>query len=920
MASKLNNMESSTDPKPAADGTDIQTASQRPRPPKLAPRRSSTQDQQKEQRPKPPKLPAKAPSSSSNKELSQSRSRPPKLPPKQPSQSNNVSGSEPISLSVTPVDKPERPSAQRAPSSGQRSRPPKLGPRGSYKKENADSKKENDESLTTILDVRQRTQLTILLAAATATMRDALDDTFDATATLSPNMKSSESMTEDEKIMNPNVHTGEVDVAIYDKERKLLAEREKELSAPKMRELRDAALDWFDDWRVGVIGRVGEVLNSKKEAKKQLDSSTVAENKSHVKDPENKKVDPQDHATSSRREAEEKEFEMLKELYPPVTTPLAKLDEDKRVLILHSMLLLLLSMENYQAPSRILLLYLVTSLNIMQSVLNKDEQKTAQGLLEHAKELSGASATENKAAENRTARKWKVGIASVAGAAVIGITGGMAAPLVAAGVGSIMGGLGLGATAAAGYLGSLAGSTVLVGGLFGAYGGRMTGQMMDNYAREVSDFAFIPVRPDKYRIFGSTSKPHSEKGEEATGKQSPGDRRLRVTIGISGWLTEKEEVATPWRVIGDNSEVFALRWELESLMTLGNAMQEMVSSAAWGYAKKEIVSRTILAEMMSAMWPLALLKVSRVIDNPFSVAKSRAEKTGAVLADALVNRAQGERPVTLIGYSLGARVIYACLHSLAARRAFGLIENVVLIGAPIPSDAKDWTVLRSVVSGRLINVYSENDYVLGFMYRTSSIQLGVAGLQPITDVKGIENVDVSETVSGHLRYRYLVGQILQKIGFEDIDVEDVKREEKALQEMDEAERQRNEKLKQHIPDRYRSKSKGSQDKEEAEEADREAEKMEQSIRERTQQMLMQKGAELLKWSGTGEKDGKASGKYCISGENSSRSLLYLLTVFYTADRIWIIRGFPIYWPRTLFEPEIHLIALLYHLFTISRPC
>ena len=89
--------------------------------------------------------------------------------------------------------------------------------------------------------------------------------------------------------------------------------------------------------------------------------------------------------------------------------------------------------------------------------------------------------------------------------------------LVAAGVGSVMGGLGLGATAAAGYLGALASSTVLVGGLFGAYGARLTGQMMDQYVREMEDFGFVPIR--------NFHRPRKIEKEF---------RRLRVAIGISG--------------------------------------------------------------------------------------------------------------------------------------------------------------------------------------------------------------------------------------------------------------------------------------------------------------------------------------------------------------------------------------------------
>jgi hypothetical protein len=237
--------------------------------------------------------------------------------------------------------------------------------------------------------------------------------------------------------------------------------------------------------------------------------------------------------------------------------------------------------------------------------------------------------------------------------------------------------------------------------------------------------------------------------------------------------------------MAQESEVFALRWELEALQKLGNSMESVVKSAVWSAAKKEIIARTIFASLMEALWPVALLKVGKLVDNPFSVAKSRAEKAGIVLADALINRTQGERPVTLVGYSLGARLIFYTLLSLAERRAFGLVESAVLIGAPCPSDVAAWVAIRSVVSGRLVNVYSENDYILAFLYRTSSIQFGVAGLKPVQGVNGIENVDVSEMVSGHLRYEHMIGTVLEKIGFENIDSDEVLKEEETLALLDE---------------------------------------------------------------------------------------------------------------------------------------
>ena len=692
--------------------------------------------------------------------------------------------------------------------------------------------------------------------------------------------------------MNPDVDPATSDVAQLDKERKFKEQQRKELSAQKMQELKKESLRFIDQWRLHVIQRVGSIVNSKEEASSQLQQASAPESAAHS--PPDTKIDPtpSNHPELPTSAAEDK----LTSLFPPIATPLAHMDEPKKILILHSTLLLLLSLEHYTALSRVLLLYMTSSFHLPLKTLIEDEEKVAKGLLEAAKHMSGDTETQKKAEENKTSRKWKVGLASVAGAAVIGVTGGLAAPLVAAGVGSVMGGLGLGATAAAGYLGSVAGSTIIVGGLFGAYGGKMTGEMMDNYAREVSDFAFLPV-PEGLKdldakaseaskqqleeregghhhfphskqapVSNSLSQPeddvlhhpggrksldgHALKGSEKAAVDDPASRRLRVTIGISGWLTSKPEVITPWRILGSDSETFALRWELEALLNLGNSMTTMVSSAAWGYAKSEVIKHTVFAELSMALWPLALLKVSRVVDNPFSIAKSRADKAGEVLADALVNKAQGERPVTLVGYSLGARVIYSCLMSLAKRRAFGLVESVILMGAPAPATTGDWREMRSIVAGRLVNVYSSNDYVLGFLYRTSSVQYGVAGLQRIEGLAGIENVDVSDTVSGHLRYRYLVGAILSQIGFEDIDLEEVKKEQAALEKMDEEDERKKlidqaksagEKVVYGADGKPKKVPKTDEEKaKDEQEAEEEAKKMEEEVKEKTQQGLLSK--------------------------------------------------------------------------------
>ena len=511
-----------------------------------------------------------------------------------------------------------------------------------------------------------------------------------------------------------------------------------------------------------MILRVGEVVNSRDEITQDKDHDTARKLA-------NESTKQAYKPTGRERDVDDK----LSKIFPPIQSSLAHLSQIERSTIINAILLMLLSLETYRAHSRTLLIRLAISLHISLAEVTKMEKDTAFGLLTAAAKMDASESTQKAQQASSTARKWKIGVAGLAGAALIGITGGLAAPLLAAGVGTLMGGLGLGATAAAGYLGALAGSSVLVGGLFGAYGARMTSRSMEKYAKEIDDFAFLPTHG-------------SENDAEEVQKQR---RRLRITIGITGWLTEEKQVILPWEVLGEGGEPFGLRWELASLLLLGNALKNFVVSQAWSQIRKEIITRTIFAALWSALLaPLAIRKVIKLVDSPFGNAKNLAVKAGEVLADALINKVQGERSVSLVGQSLGARVVYSCLLTLAKRGAFGLVDNVVLMGAPVPSDAEQWRAMRSVVSGRLINVYSKQDYILAFLYRSTSAQLSIAGLQDIEEVYGVENYDMSEQVPGHLKYMHMTGSILKEVGWTDIDEDVLKREEMLIKQMNEEEK------------------------------------------------------------------------------------------------------------------------------------
>lgn len=143
-------------------------------------------------------------------------------------------------------------------------------------------------------------------------------------------------------------------------------------------------------------------------------------------------------------------------------------------------------------------------------------------------------------------------------------------------------------------------------------------------------------------------------------------------------------------------------------------------------------------------------------------AEALAIKAGAVLGDLLSKRVFGNRPVVLTGYSLGSLVIFEALKYLAslppADTGF-LIQDVFLFGTPTSTDPAAWSSIRRLVSGRLINGYSNEDYVLAVLSRITNASWKVSGLHPV-DVMGVENI-LCEHVDGHLKWRGMIGRSLQ---------------------------------------------------------------------------------------------------------------------------------------------------------------
>jgi hypothetical protein len=388
------------------------------------------------------------------------------------------------------------------------------------------------------------------------------------------------------------------------RQRRLEARLERSLSTPKLQELKKAALFYFDNWANEVHQQFKKICDGNEDPRseqrrREWQATRNPPPPAYTRNSDTDSKNPELEAQIEAKEQEEvKDIALIQSQYHPIQTRLTTILKEDRVCVISCMVLLLLSLGHYSAHSRVLLCYLTSAFSVPFSVLTTEETEIAKTLMLASKVLSADAETQKRQAENASSRRWKVGLASIAGAAVIGITGGLAAPVVAGAIGGIMGGVGLGGVAS--FLGIFAMNGALMGSLFGAFGGRMTGEMVDAYAKEVEDFKFLPVA--------------SEWGEFGTNEEAESEgRRLRVTIGINGWLNGKDDVVKPWRVLGQDSEVFALRYEMEALIALGTSLQNMVSSYAWSFVKLEILKRTVLATLWSALWPVYLLKVKLIL-------------------------------------------------------------------------------------------------------------------------------------------------------------------------------------------------------------------------------------------------------------------------------------------------------------------
>lgn len=328
---------------------------------------------------------------------------------------------------------------------------------------------------------------------------------------------------------------------------------------------------------------------------------------------------------------------------------------------------------------------------------------------------------------------------AVAGAAVIAPAAFLAAPALAGAIGgSALGGGLTGAAAvshglamlgggslAAGGLGMAGGATVVtaVGGSLGSAMGAVT---TSAYVRDDNSFAIELLRD------GSGSPVLLANGF--------------LTQGHNGWGPWEDMVAQRY----PDAPVYLVRWGSKELKNLGSLAAAGAGKVA--VAKAVASMATSASRKAAAKIPYlgSLLIANDLIANPWALAKTRAAMTGAILADILA-RTDTER-FTLIGHSLGARVMVTAAQLLGTRHEQLRLESVHLLGAAVSAKG-DWRTLNDSVRDGVWNYHSSNDAVLHWLYRYAQLgspALGAVGFK--SKFPKIHDRDVSRVVATHWDY------------------------------------------------------------------------------------------------------------------------------------------------------------------------
>lgn len=249
--------------------------------------------------------------------------------------------------------------------------------------------------------------------------------------------------------------------------------------------------------------------------------------------------------------------EELPEVKTPSQMPTTeKIDIDLRWTILCDLFLILIADSVYDARSRTLLERVAKSLDISWIDICKFEKRVTDALeIQQAAEKENWNEEEHMEHRRKMALKKRyimMGLATVGGGLVIGLSAGLLAPVIGAGLAA--GFTTIGVTGTSSFLAGAGGAAIITSSA-AASGGIIGGRAAGRRTGAVKTFEYRPLHNNK---------------------------RVNLIVTVSGWLTGKvDDVRLPFSTVDPvMGDMYSVLWEPEMLRSMGDTINILATEVS----------------------------------------------------------------------------------------------------------------------------------------------------------------------------------------------------------------------------------------------------------------------------------------------------------------------------------------------------
>lgn len=223
---------------------------------------------------------------------------------------------------------------------------------------------------------------------------------------------------------------------------------------------------------------------------------------------------------------------------------------------------------------------------------------------------------------------------------------------------------------------------------------------------------------------------------ELLSKKAPTSKH--IVISVAGLLSERGNLTDKWVSFLEKNpslSVYAYRWAAKSDMP---TWKSFLPSLGTLFSIKSWFTKSFLAYQAVKIPYDYRKKFIRTIDL--------AKEYGKILANLLILQFPFiNQSISLIGFELGAQVIYSCLEELYNQNADNIIHNVYFMkGAVSSGNSKQWSKVLSVVKGTVYNQYSAGDKAL-YMFKTVTFSTPI-GISPLLDIEETDDMSKNQKI------------------------------------------------------------------------------------------------------------------------------------------------------------------------------